>query len=282
MHSVRIGLALGGGGARGLAHIPMLEVFDELGLKPTVIAGCSMGSLVGACYAGGMSGKDLREHCIGLLSNRIEFAKYVFGSRKTKIGDLLALHSLSALHLSGEKLADLAMPDYLPKNIEDFPIPLKLISTNFEQMAEVVISTGPILTAVAASIAIPGVIIGPKINGQLHVDGGIVNPVPFDHVREGNDLVVAIDVTGKPKPLTNGNATNIELAVGSLLIMFHKLAESRRALSPPDIYIQPNVDAFGAGDFFRVKDIFEAAQPAKDVFKRKLEKIVNATLIAAT
>jgi NTE family protein len=281
MAGPRIGLALGGGGARGLAHIPMLEVFDELGLKPTVIAGCSMGSLVGACYAGGMSGADLRQHCSQLLSNRIEFAKYVFGSRKTKLGDLLALKSLMALHLSGEKLVDLAMPDYLPKRVEDFAIPLKLISTNFEQMAEVIITSGPVIPAVAASIAIPGLIIGPKINGQLHVDGGIVNPVPFDHVRDGNDIVVAIDVTGRPKPITNGTATNMELAIGSLLIMFHKLAESRRALLPPDIYISPNVDAFGAGDFFRVKEIFEAAQPAKDELKRKLEKIVKASAIAA-
>jgi NTE family protein len=280
MTQPRIGLALGGGGARGLAHIPMLEVFDELGLKPTVIAGCSMGALVGACYAGGMSGKDLRAHCSKLLANRVAFAKYVFGNRKTKIGDLLALKSLMALHLSGEKLADLAMPDHLPKMIEDLPIPLKLVATNFERMTETVLTSGSLVKAVAASIAIPGVIIGPKINGELHVDGGIVNPVPFDHVRDGNDLVVAIDVTGRPKPLNNGTATNLEIAVGSLLIMFHQLAESRRALSPPDIYISPDVDAFGAGDFFRVQEIFDAAVPAKENLKRRLDKQLNAQLIA--
>jgi NTE family protein len=278
---MRIGLALGGGGARGLAHIAMLEAFDELGLKPSVIAGCSMGALVGACYAGGMSGQDLRVHVLSLLSNRISFAKYVFGNRKTKLGDLLAMKNLMALHLSGEKLVELAMPDHLPKHIEDCVIPLKLVSTNFEQMTEHVHTTGSVTTAVAASIAIPGVIIGPKINGQLHVDGGIVNPVPFDHVRDGNDIVVAIDVTGKPKPISNGTATNMELAVGSLLIMFNQLAESRRAFSPPDIYIRPTVDAFGAGDFFRVKEVLEAAQPAKDELKRKLHKLLNATLIAA-
>jgi NTE family protein len=101
-----------------------------LGLTPSVIAGCSMGALVGACYAGGMSGKDLRAHCTQLLSNRIEFAKYVFGSRKTKLMDLLSLQSLASLHLSGETLADLALPDYLPKNIEDTKIPLKQQTTS--------------------------------------------------------------------------------------------------------------------------------------------------------
>jgi NTE family protein len=277
---MRIGLALGGGGARGIAHIPMLEVFDELGLRPSVIAGCSMGALVGACYAGGMSGSDLRAHCLQLLSNRIEFAKYVFGSRKTKLTDLVSLSSFASLHLSGEKLADLALPDFLPKNIEDTKIPLKLITTDYEHMQEVVLTSGSMVTGVGASIAIPGLIAAPQINGRIHVDGGIVNPVPFDKVRDGNDLVVAIDVTGKPKPLSHGKASNLELAVGSLFIMFNQLAETRRALSPPDIYIQPSVDQFGSGDFFKVKEMLDAAEPAKEHLKRMLDKQVNATLIA--
>jgi NTE family protein len=279
---LRIGLALGGGGARGLAHIPMIEALDDLGVKPAVISGCSMGALVGAMYAGGMSGRELRDHSLKLLSNRIDFAKFVFGSRKTRFLDLINLGGLQALHLSGLKLADLAMPDDLPKNIEDFPIPLKVISTNFDQMAETVHTSGPVVTAVAASIAIPGVIIGPKINGEQHVDGGVVNPVPFDHIRDGNHIVVAIDVTGRPQPLNNGKASNIELAFGSLLIMFNKLAESRRALAPPDIYISPAVDKFRPGDFFRAKEIFEAAEPAKEQLKRLLDKQINAQLIAAT
>jgi NTE family protein len=276
---MRIGLALGGGGARGIAHIPMLEAFDDLGVKPAIIAGCSMGALVGACYAGGMNGKDLREHCLQLLSNRIEFAKYVFGSRKTKLTDLLSLQSLASMHLSGEKLADLALPDFLPANIEDTKIPLKLITTDYEQMAQVVLTSGSMITGVGASIAIPGLIAAPKINGRIHVDGGIVNPVPFDEVRAGNDLVVAIDVTGKPKPLKRSNASNIELAVGSLFIMFNQLAETRRAMAPPDIYIQPAVDQFGSGEFFKVREMLDAAEPSKTQLKRLLDKQINATLI---
>jgi NTE family protein len=82
---------------------------------------------------------------------------------------------------------------------------------------------------------------------------------------------VAIDVTGKPKPLINAKASNMELAVGSLLIMFNQLAESRRALSPPDIYIKPAVDNFGAGDFFKVNEMLAAAEPAKEQLKRALQ-----------
>jgi NTE family protein len=223
----------------------------------------------------------LREHCTALLANRMQFMKYVFGSRKTKLTDLLALPSLASLQLSGEKLADLAMPDFLPKNIEDTAIPLKLIATDYELMAEVVLTHGPMAAGVGASIAIPGLITAPKINGRIHVDGGVVNPVPFDKVRDGNDIVVAIDVTGKPRPVTKSNASNIELAVGSLLIMFNQLAETRRALSPPDIYIQPSLDQFSTGDFFKVKDMLEAAEPAKQHLKRLLDKQINATLIDA-
>ena len=275
MSEPKIGLALGGGGARGLAHIPMLEVFDELGLKPAIIAGCSMGALVGAAYACGMPAKDMRAHAEKLLSNRMDAARYVFGTRKSKIRDILSLQGLLSLHLHGETLVDLALPDDLPKNIEDTQIPLRIIATDFERMEERVISRGSIVQAVAASIAIPGVIVGPKIDGHIHVDGGVTNPVPFDHVRAGVDIVVAIDVTGKPKPARRKHHSNMELAVGSMLIMFNQLAELRRAASPPDIYIRPEVDQFGSGEFFKVRDVFEAASQSKDKLKRALELRLN-------
>ena len=127
MSGPRIGLALGGGSARGLAHIPMLEVFDELGLKPSVIAGCSIGALIGAGYAGGMSAKELRERAELLLSTRIEAMRYAFG--RAKITDLLALKGISSLHIKGETLAGLVMPDTLPKIIDDLAIPLTVITT---------------------------------------------------------------------------------------------------------------------------------------------------------
>jgi NTE family protein len=270
MTGQRIGLALGGGGARGLAHIPMLEVFDDLNITPTVIAGCSMGAVVGACYAAGMSGAELRAHAQKLLSNRVEFLRYVFGSRQTKLLDMLSLKSLMSVHLEGQKLADLALPDHLPQTFEGTRIPLKIIATDFALMQEVVFTQGSLIQAAGASIAIPGLISAPLINGRVHVDGGVVNPVPFDHVREGNDVVVAIDVTGKPKPLTNTKPSNMELAVGSLLIMFNQLAETRRVASPPDIYIKPAVDSFGAGDFFKINDMLKQAEPAKEQLRKAL------------
>ena len=271
-NSPKIGLALGGGAARGFAHVPMLEAFDELGLKPAVIAGCSIGAVVAAAYACGMTGREIRDHVEATLSGRMDFARYIFRSRQTKLSQLLSLKSLLSLHLQGEKLADLALPDHLVQNIEDTAIPLKIIATDYERMEEVVLQQGSIIKAVGASIAIPGLIAAPRLNGRVHVDGGVVNPVPFDHVREGMDIVVAIDVTGKPRPIGPAPASNLELAIGSLLIMFNQLAERRRMVNPPDIYVKPSSGQFGATEFFRAKEIMQAASGAKNQFKRELEK----------
>ena len=272
---MKIGLALGGGSARGLAHISMLEVFDELGLKPSIIAGCSMGALVGAAYASGVSAKEMRQQAEKILSNRMDAARYVFGTKKSKIGDILSLQGLLSLHLQGEKLVELVLPEDTAKNIEDTAIPLRIVTTDYERMEERMIYRGNLVQAVAASIAIPGVIVAPIIDGHVHVDGGVTNPVPFDHVREGMDIVVAIDVNGKPKPSKRAHHSNMELALGSMLIMFNQIAELRRAANPPDIYIKPDVEQFGSGDFFKVREVFEAAEPAKDKLKRALELRLN-------
>lgn len=276
MTTPSIGLALGGGSARGLAHIPMLEVFDELGLRPKVIAGCSIGSLLGAAYAGGMSALDIRERAQMLLANRVSAMRYAFGKKRLNPLDLLALKGLASLHVQGEALVDLVMPDTLPDLIEDCPIPFKVIATDYDNMEERVIASGPLKKAVAASIAIPGVILGPEYDGNVYVDGGVTNPVPFDHVREGVDIVVAVDVTGRPRVSNGKRLSNMELAVGSMLILFNQVANLRRALSPPDIYIRPAIETFSGTDFFRFKEVMEQALPAKDQLKRALEERIAA------
>jgi NTE family protein len=271
MSDPRIGLALGGGAARGLAHIPLLEVFDELGIKPAVIAGCSIGALVGAGYASGLSAKEIGEHARRVLGNRRAAARYVFGDRRAKFTQLINLKNIASLHINGETLAAVALPDGVAKRIEDTAIPFKIVTTDFETRSERLLTTGPMTTAVAASIAIPGLISGPRLNGHIHVDGGITNPVPFDHVRGECDIVVAIDVTGKPQLSGRKHPGNMELAIGSMLIMFHQIAALRRAQSPPDIYIEPDLEGFSAADFFRADDMMAAGAKSKDKLKRALE-----------
>jgi NTE family protein len=254
----------------------MLEVLDELGVKPKVIAGCSIGALVGAAYAGGMSAREIRERAEMLLANRIGAMRYAFGEKRISPFDLVALKGLASLHLQGETLVGLALPDTLPKLIEELVIPFKVIATDFDMMEERVIEAGPLMKAVAASIAIPGVILGPQYDGHTYVDGGVTNPVPFDHVREGVDIVVAVDVTGRPRAANGASRSNIELAVGSLLILFHQVAGLRRAITPPDIYVRPAINDFAGGDFFRIKEVMEQASAAKDQLKRELEIRIEA------
>lgn len=271
MSTPRIGLALGGGAARGLAHIPMLEVFDELGLKPSIIAGCSFGALVGAAYASGIPAKEIGDHARHILANRVQAAKYLFGVKGARLGDLLRRRSFTSLQIDGEQLTSFIFPEGVAERIEDTLIPLKIVTTDFNERREHVISTGPMCRAVAASIAIPGLISAPTIDGRLCVDGGITNPVPFDHVRPDSDLVVAIDVTGRMREPRRGHHSNMELAVGSMLIMFHQIAVLRREQNPPDIYINPPIEGFMANDFFRIGEMIEAASRAKDELKRALE-----------
>lgn len=271
MSTPRIGLALGGGAARGLAHIPMLEVFDELGLKPSIIAGCSFGALVGAAYASGIPAKEIGDHARHILANRVQAAKYLFGVKGARLRDLLQRRSFRSLQIDGERLTSFILPDGVAKRIEDTLIPLKIVTTDFNERREHVISSGPLCRAVAASIAIPGLISAPPIDGRLCVDGGITNPVPFNHVRADCDLVVAIDVTGRMREPRRGHHSNMELAVGSMLIMFHQIAVLRRQQNPPDIYINPPIEGFMANDFFRIGEMIEAASRAKDELKRALE-----------
>jgi len=271
MSTPRIGLALGGGAARGLAHIPMLEVFDELGLKPSIIAGCSFGALVGAAYASGIPAKEIGDHARHILANRVQAAKYLFGVKGARLRDLLQRRSFRSLQIDGERLTSFIFPDGVAQRIEDTLIPLKIVTTDFNERREHVISSGPLSQAVAASIAIPGLISAPSIDGRLCVDGGITNPVPFNHVRPDSDLVVAIDVTGRIREPRRGHHSNMELAVGSMLIMFHQIAVLRRQQNPPDIYINPPIEGFMANDFFRIGEMIQAASRAKDELKRALE-----------
>ncbi len=131
------------------------------------------------------------------------------------------------------------------------------------------------VSAVAASIAIPGVISAPVIDGKVLVDGGMTNPVPFDKLPEDCEHTIAIDVTGRPVPKPDRHPSNTQLMIGAMLTMFHQIAELRRRDDPPDTYLMPFVDAFQAPDFFRIDEILEAAKPEKERLKRALESVVD-------
>jgi NTE family protein len=267
----RVGLALGGGGARGLAHIAMLEAFDELGLTPAVIAGSSMGAVIGAIYASGVPARDLRAHAEAVLANRVELTRRIFQRRQGSVLDLLDFRLFGHVLVSGLALVDLMMPDGVAGKIDETAIPLKVIATDFYARSELILMAGPLRPAVAASIALPGFIAAPLIAGRLVVDGAISDPVPFEHVREGCDLTVAVDVTGGPVQRGEREPFNTDLMFGASQILMRHISALMRERNPPDIYIEPEVERFRVLEFFRVREILAAAAPAKEALKRELE-----------
>jgi len=270
MSDPRIGLALGGGAARGIAHIQILHAFDELGIKPHRMSGTSIGALVGAGYAGGLSAAEIEDHSRLVLSNRLDAARRAFSSGRGGLMDLINFNPLASPILEGMQLVKLVLPPALPDDLAKFAIPFTIVTTDFYNMSEVVFSSGDPVPAIAASIAIPGVISAPKLNATL-IDGGCVNPVPISHVQADCDIVAGVNVIGKPQPSNGSAARTTDLLSGAMQIQQQKIAQLQRDSLRCDIWIEPAISQFRMHDFFRFEDIITAARPARDQIKRALE-----------
>lgn len=273
-----IALALGGGGARGLAHIPMLEVFDELGVRPVALAGTSMGALVAASYASGLSGKAIHELVTATLADRRGLFGRLMEARAGRLTDLFAGLGNPVL-IDAEAFCALFLPSELARTFDDCAIPLTVSATDFYGRREVVFSQGPLLPALAASMAIPG-LVRPMLQGEtVLVDGGAINPLPLDHLAGKADAVVAIDVTGGPSrpPATgrDGPPGPWDTMFGTLQILQGAIVAEKLIRFPPDILIRPNVDLFRALDFQQASVIFRLAQPARDELKRALAALLE-------
>ncbi len=275
----RIGIALGGGSARGLMHIPFIEAMDEMGLRPSVIAGTSIGSLVGAGWAAGMKGKELREHSLEVLGNMRSITSRLW---KTKIKDLRNLFKSGiSMQLDPEMIVDAFLPEDFPEDFEDLRTPLYIIATDFRSWHQVIFHTGPLKPAIAGSIAIPSLFEPVEYDGRLLVDGGVVNPLPLDSASIGTDITIAIDVNGDPSNRTsNENPSAIDVTLGSAQIMMHALTAHNIAAYPPDLYIRPNVREFGAYEFWRVREIIEEGEKEKEHFKRELSKLIEDFIVS--
>jgi NTE family protein len=276
-----IGLALGGGAARGLAHIEILHALDDLGIRPAAIAGCSIGALVGAAYAAGKSAAEIEDHARTVLANPGKALRHIVDKTQGSMFSLLKVGGFGSLQLSGIEIVNLSLPPGVPELMEDLPIPFKTVATDFFAIEQVVFEKGPVVPAVAASLAIPGIIAGPEINGRTLIDGGMTNPVPSDLLPSHIAITTAIDVTGKPSRGKRSKPSNMNLAIGGMIIAFHQIAALKRAANPPDIYIEPAVEGFQAHEFFKLDDILMAARPSRDQFKQELEDAMEARVKSA-
>ena len=269
--SASIAVALGGGGARGLAHIVLLEAIDDLGLRPTHIAGTSIGAIVGAAYAAGVSGRELRAHVLSMVRDRPAAMARVFKARVGRFSDLFNGSLGHPILLDGQILLDLFWPAAVPDRFEGLRIPFEAIATDYLGRCECVFDSGPLAPAVAASMAIPGLIKPIEIGGRVFVDGGVVDPLPFRRLFGRADIVIACDVTGGPVADRRKPPGPFEAMFGSAQIMMSAITQQMLTARQPHILIKPPVDRFRVHDFFRATQIFAACEAMKDDVKRQIE-----------
>lgn len=273
--SPRIGVALGSGAAHGLAHIPYIEALDELGVRPAVIAGTSIGALMGAGWASGMRGGEIREHAFNVLGTFRVIAGRLWMNRPTlKTGVSIQVDPLN--------ITNAFLPDGFADDFSALPIPLRAVATDLQSWEPAVFDTGPLRPAIAASIAIPAMFKPVKFNGRTYIDGGVTNPLPLDLAAVDVDILIGIDVSGTPdehRPIAE--ASLVDVGIAATRIMTHTMIASTIERYPPDIYVHPPVNLFGTMEFWRVREIVAAADADKDRFKRGVATKIDAFLSAA-
>jgi len=272
-----IGLALGGGGARGLAHIVMLEAFDELGIKPKIIAGTSIGAIIGAAYASGLSGAQMREHAHMVLSQRLGLVRDVFAARTRALQRLLGLFGTGqpAALLDARMLLELLMPKSLKRDFDSLDIPMKIVASDFYDQEQRIFDKGPLIDAVAASMALPVIFQPVVVGGRALIDGGLTNPLPFDLLFDEADLVVAIDVSGAPVPDPNrDHPTALEALFASAFLFERSIVKEKLKSAQPDILVPSGTSQFQVLDFLKFDEILQAAEPAKQRLKAQLARVM--------
>jgi NTE family protein len=268
-------LALGGGGARGLAHIAVLEALDEMGVKPNAIAGTSIGALIGAAYAAGMRARDIRRHVIAVAHDPGEIWRRLMTARAGSLGNLFAGGLGQAAQIDAEKFCVQFLPEAVPADFAALDIPLIAMATDLHGRQEAALSSGPLYPALAASMALPGLFRPVVIDGRIMVDGGATNPLPFDQLFGRADVVVAVDVFGVPPAERSDMPGAWQSVFTTLLIMGSTIVAAKHKQTPPDLLIRPNIAIFRTLDFYQASAILRAADAVKPEVKEKLGELIN-------
>ena len=256
----RIGLALGGGGVRGVAHITYLKALDELGLKPSVISGTSSGAIAGALYAGGMAPDQIMDSLQKVISLR--------GGKNG--GDTKQERRPGGMAVNA---AQRSLMRLLPRtSFEELDIPLKVVATNFHTLKERVFESGVLLPAIMASVALPSAFIPQLVDGEYYVDGGATNIVPFDIIRNECDILIAIDVSlVRPAILkpTLKNASHATWAATQEAYINTKLK-----LCNVEVFERPTFDNISTMEFFKYRKVYDRAMDYVPGFIEKLKKLI--------
>jgi NTE family protein len=283
--SRKIGLALGGGSARGWAHVGVLRGLEKRGIRPDVVCGTSAGALVGAAYALGKL--DEIERWLALLQWRdvVGYLDFSFGFKGGVI--------------KGRRLFDFFAEHVGDRDIEDLPIPFGVVATDLANGDEIWLRSGSLFHAVRASVSIPGFLRPVKIDGRWLVDGGLVDPVPVALCRElGADVVLGVDINksllDEDRPLASNRPSEwqdgdtdldpptadepglLEVIERSLYITQSRLARARAKTDPADVLISPAVGHIGFVEFHRAADSFDAGRAAVEQAGEDLDRVLGS------
>lgn len=267
----RIGLALGGGGAKGLAHIPVLETLDGMNVKPYAIAGTSIGAVIGALYASGLSGATIRAMVDQFFVDRQTRAQETFPLPKSfRWLDFLDPSMGSGGLLKTDDFITFLGEQMTVRRFRDLRIPLKVMTADLRTGEAVLIQSGDLLSALQASIALPGLFPPVKSQGRTLVDGGVANPLPYDVLFDECDIVIAVDVSGARTANDNEELSFAGVLMHSFQIMSENILAGMLARRPPDIFVKPDIRDVRVLEFYKADKVFAAARPAARTLAKKL------------
>lgn len=272
----KIGLALGGGGVRGLSHALVLEALDDMGCRPSLIAGTSMGAILGALYASGVPGKTILERIQGSLFSRQDTWRAILKKR----ADLMkVVRTVALAHGPGglvktDRFIQLLLSSIHKTMFEELDIPLLVVAADYWSGKEVILESGELVPALMASMAIPGVFAPVPVGDRVLLDGGIVDLVPYEHILGRCDVSIAVNVAGTRTPGTHRTPTVLESVLGSLEIMQEATLAEKRKRRSPDIWVHPKIQGVTLLDFSKAAQILRQAVPAVEQMKKDLEKIL--------
>lgn len=265
-------VAFGGGGARGLAHIHVAEVLDELGVRPVAIAGSSIGAIMGAGVAAGMAGREIHDYTRAILARKTQVAGRIWRARPGSFADATGRLRISQFNI--ERILQAFLPDAVPQTFEELRIPLKVTATDYFAHELAVLETGDLNSALAASAAIPALFRPVRREGRMLIDGGIYNPLPFDLLEDAADIVIAVDVVGAPEPRGRLAPKSLDLMFGATQLMMQSITALKLKTRRPEILLRPHVSRFRVLDFMKVDAVLAETAPVREELKRAIDAAV--------
>lgn len=270
------GLALGGGGVRGLAHALVLEALDEIGCRPSIIAGTSIGAIMGALYASGVTGRTIRESIQKNIVSRRDSWRDIFNKRSDllKVARTVAFEHGPGGAIKPDRFLNFLLSAVHKKTFDDLSIPLRVIATDYWSGGEVVLEKGKLLPALKASIAVPGMFAPVTIDNRVLLDGGLADLVPYEHILGRCDVSIAVNVAGFRTPGITRTPTAWESVLGSFQLMQEATLSEKMKRHRPDIYVHPEIIDVPLLAFGKTTRVFREAAPAVQAMKKKIEEIL--------